>query len=130
MKSSHSILLLDSNEQSAMDIQRFLKVSPHTFVVSHAPDIQEGLNYLRNRKPDLVLLDAEMIKGTEFSSLRQFIGKENIPIIMLSESNLQDTKKQADTVGAADYLVKNKINLFHLQKSIANILKLSEAESK
>jgi nitrogen-specific signal transduction histidine kinase/DNA-binding NarL/FixJ family response regulator len=130
MNPAHSILLLDSNEQSALDIQRFLKVSPHTFVVSHASDIQEGINYLKSRKADLILLDAEMIKGNDFVSFRQTSGKDNIPIIILSDSNPQETKRQADTVGAADYLVKNKINLFHLQKSIANVLKLSEAESK
>ena len=28
----------------------------------------------------------------------------------------------AETAGAVDYLVKNKINLFHLQKTIAGVL--------
>ncbi len=130
MKNSHNILLLDGNEQSAMDIQRFLKVSPHTFIVSHASDVQDGLNYLKNRKPDLILLDADMIKQSDFSSFKQLSGKESVPIIILSDSNAQDTKKQADTIGAADYMVKNKINLFHLQKSITTVLKLTETESK
>ena len=31
---------------------------------------------------------------------------------------------------ANDYLVKNKINLFHLQKAILNTLKINETEAK
>lgn len=128
--SSHNILLLDSDEQSALDIQRFLKVSAYTFTVSHATNILEGINYLKSRKPDVVLLDATFAEGREFAPFKQFMAKENIPFILIAETGSNEAQKQADRSGAADYLVKNKINLFHLQKSIVNALKLSEAETK
>ncbi|MCX6199272.1 MAG: ATP-binding protein [Bacteroidetes bacterium] len=128
--SSHNILLLDGDEQSAIDIQRFLKVSAYTFTVSHASTLLEGVNYLKSRKPDVVLLDATFAEGREFAPFKQFMAKENVPFILLSETGNNETQKQAERSGAADYLVKNKINLFHLQKSIVNALKLSEAEAK
>ena len=130
MDTSRNILLLDSNEQSALDIQRFLKVSAYTFTVSHASDIAEGLNYLRSRKPDVVLLDADLMQQKDFAQFKQTISKENIPFILFAESGTSEAHRQAESSGAADYLVKNKINLFHLQKAIVNTLKLSEAATK
>src|SRR5688572_16652591 len=109
MENPRTILLFDSNEQSALDIQRFLKVSAFSFNISHATDIAEGLNYIRNRKPDLILLDADMVKQKDFSSFKLLNTKENIPVILLSETSMQDTQKNAEIAGATDYLVKNKI---------------------
>lgn len=130
MEGTRNILLLDSDEQSAGDIQRFLKVSAYAFTLSHASDIQEGINYVRNRKPDLILLDANMGTQKDFAALKQLTQKNSIPILLLSDSSPAETRRQAEQTGATDYVVKNKINLFHLQKSIANTLKLSETESK
>src|ERR1043165_538066 len=130
MESTRSILLLDSDEHSAQEIQRFLKVSAFAFSLSHASDIAEGLNYIKNRKPDLILLDARLMHQKDFALFKQFAQKENIPSILLSDSAGEETKKLAGIAGAADYLVKNKINLFHLQKTIANTLKISETEAK
>lgn len=130
MDRSRNILLLDSNEQSAQDIQRFLKVSAYAFSISHASDLSEGINYIKNRKPDLVLLDANLTTQKDFPGFTQLTHTNNVPVILLSEMSEYDARLQAERAGATDYLVKNKINLFHLQKSIANTLKLSEAEAR
>lgn len=130
MEGTRNILLLDSDEQSASDIQRFLKVSAYAFTLSHASDIEEGLNYVRHRKPDLILLDANLARQKNFAALKQLIQKNGVPVLLLSDSSPAETRKQAEQTGATDYVVKNKINLFYLQKSIANTLKLSETENK
>lgn len=130
MENNRNILLLDSDEQSAQEIQRFLKVSAYAFTLSHASSIPEGLNYLKNRKPDLILLDAELMKQKDFVAFKQLAQKENVPSILLAEAGGGETNKHAEQAGAVDFLVKNKINLFHLQKTIANALKLSETETK
>ncbi|MFN8286362.1 MAG: ATP-binding protein [Chitinophagales bacterium] len=130
MDKPKSILLLESDEQSAQDIQRFLKVSAYAFAISHATDITEGLNYLKNRKPELILLDAGLAVKKEFINFRNLAERDKIPTILLSENSAADAQKQAQASGATDYLVKNKINLFHLQKAIVNALRLNEAETK
>lgn len=130
MEGTHNILLLDGNEQSAQDIQRFLRVSAFTFSLSHASALDEGLNYLRARRPDLLLLDSTFIKQPGFDNLKQHLQKEHIPVVLLSDLNIEESRKSAEKAGASDYLVKNKINLFHLQKSIVSALKLNEAEAK
>ena len=130
MEGNHNLLLLEADEQSALDIQRFLKVSAYTFSVSHATDVQEGLNYLRTRKPDLVLLDAQLSKVKEYEAFKQVVAKEKIPVILLAQHSGIETRNEASAAGAQDYIVKNKINLFHLQKTILNTLKIAEAENK
>jgi len=130
MDTNHNILLLDADEQSALDIQRFLKVSAYTFGVNHATDIQEGLNYLQSRKPEIVLLDATLAKSDGFDGLHKLLVKDKIPVILLSSHSGAESKREAESVGASDYIVKNKINLFHLQKTILNTLKIKEAEIK
>ena len=115
MQGTRNILLLDHDEQSAQDIQRFLKVSAYAFTLSHASSVAEGLNYLKNRKPDLILLDADLLQQIDFAIFKQLMLKENIPSVLLSETGDEETTKQASQVGAVDFMVKNKINLFHLQ---------------
>ena len=130
MDAIRNILLLDSDAQSAQDIQRFLKVSAYAFTLSHASDAEEGINYLKNRKPDLILLDAALVNNTQFDQFKQLAQKQNIPSILLSDLTGAETKKHAELAGATDFLIKNKINLFHLQKTIANVLKLNETEHR
>ncbi len=130
MEFNHNILLLDADEQSAQDIQRFLKVSTYTFGVSHATDVQEGLNYIRNRRPDIILLDTRLADSNGFDAFKQQVSKEKIPVILLSGQTGTEPRHEAEAIGAHDYIVKNKINLFHLQKTILNTLKISEAETR
>ena len=130
MDSNHNILLLDGDEQSALDIQRFLKVSAYTFSINHAPDVQEGLDFLRSRKPDIVLLDSALTASKDFDALKQAVTKAKIPVILLSSQGAVGSKLEAEGAGATDYIIKNKINLFHLQKTILNTLRVSEAEAK
>lgn len=130
MQGTQNILLLDGNEQSAQDIQRFLKISAYTFALSHVASLQEGINYLKSRKPDLILLDAELLADKDFPTFKSLVQKDNVPSILMSDNSNTDISKQAGQAGAVEYLVKNKINLFHLQKTIANVLKLSETEAK
>ena len=129
MESNHNILLLDGDEQSALDIQRFLKVSAYTFGVSHVTHVPEALNYLRTRKPDIVLLDAQLANSPDFGALKQQLEKDKVPVILLSSNSGVESKKEAEAAGAQDYIVKNKINLFHLQKTILNTLKITEAQA-
>ena len=130
MDSNHNILLLDGDEQSALDIQRFLKVSAYTFGVNHAVEVHDGISYLRTRRPDIVLLDSQLVKSKDFEAFKQLVTKEKIPVILLSTNSGAESKREAETAGAYDYIIKNKINLFHLQKTILNTLKVSEAEVK
>lgn len=128
---SRSILLLDNDETSARDIQRFLKVSAFTFSVSHAGSVQDGADFLKNHQPDIVLLDAGFAELPGYPSVKKILNQYKAPVILLSEAvGGGELKQQAEKVGAVDYLTKNKVNLFNLQKIIINTLKLNETENR
>lgn len=130
MDTGKSILLIESDERSAHDVLRFLKVSAYSFSVSHASSSAEAINYLNSRKPDLVLLDAAIFTDKNYPQLNALLHRGNVPVVLLSDSAVSDARKQASSIGATDYIVKNKINLFHLQKTIVTALKINEAEEK
>lgn len=128
---SRSILLLDNDETSARDIQRFLKVSAFIFSVSHAGSVQDGADFLKNHQPDIVLLDAGFAELPGYPSVKKILNQYKAPVILLSEAvGGGELKQQAEKVGAVDYLTKNKVNLFNLQKIIINTLKLNETENR
>ena len=130
MDSARNILLLDGNEQSALEIQRFLKAGGHAFVVNHSTILKDGIASLRNGRPDLVLVDAQMTGATGFETFRHLLESNHIPVILLSESRGADMQRQAEMLHASDFMVKNKLNLFHLEKVILNTLKINDTETK
>ncbi|MBK7149326.1 MAG: response regulator [Bacteroidetes bacterium] len=130
MDTVKNILLVEGDERSAHDILRFLKVSGYMFSVSHVSDTADALNYLHTRRPDLVLLDSAITNHKEWSTLQSSFQRDNVPLVLLSDASPIEAQKHAGAVGATDFLVKNKINLFHLQKTIVTALKLTEAEEK
>lgn len=130
MANNRSILLLDANDKSAQDIQRFLKVSAFAFSLSHAAGVQEATDYLKNYQPDLVLLDAGFAEMPKYDSIRKTLDEHRIPVILLSEAIGAELRHQAEKAGAHDSMIKNKVNLFSLQKIIVNTLKLSETTTR
>jgi signal transduction histidine kinase/DNA-binding response OmpR family regulator len=123
------ILLLDEDGQSAEDIQRFLKVSAFTFSVTHTADVEEGINYLKNRRPDIILLDSQIMRRGNFELFKEQSKRQNIPVILLGDLNSSEARRETELAGAADYLAKDKINLFQLQKAILNTLKMNETQA-
>ena len=72
---------------------------------------QEAIDYLRDKSPpDVVLLDLKMPGKDGFEVLEWIRGQpalENLPVIVLSGSNLEMDKVRAKELGARDYFVKN-----------------------
>ncbi|MCW5907714.1 MAG: response regulator [Chitinophagales bacterium] len=130
MAQQRSILLLDTDEKSAQDIQRFLKVSAFAFGLSHAADTDDALSYLKNHQPNLILLDAGFAALPKYEEVRKIAEGYKIPVILLSETASPALKAQAEKAGADDFLLKNKVNLFSLQKIIVNTLKLNETTGR
>ena len=54
------ILLIEDNEHKKARIEKLLTQALIKPVLSFASSVQEGLKFLRNRKPDLILLDMSL----------------------------------------------------------------------
>ncbi len=84
------------------------------FEVNLKRDGQEGLSALRERKPDVMLLDIILPKISGFELMEMVRADpqiENTPIIIMSNLG-QDTDIQKGTsLGATEYYVKAKVSI-------------------
>jgi DNA-binding response OmpR family regulator len=85
------------------------KLKSRGFAVHCASDGEAALEMARDRRPDLIVLDA-MMPGIEgFEVLRRLAadpGTSGIPVIMLTARRLEADIVSALSLGARDYLVK------------------------
>lgn len=88
----------------------------------HGVDV---INYLGNEAPDIILLDMSLpgYDGLEILKwLRQKLGDENTPVIMLSAHATAQSKMLAQELGANDYVTK-PFNLHALTERIRVLTK-------
>ncbi|MHB8808005.1 MAG: response regulator transcription factor [Anaerolineaceae bacterium] len=101
---SYRILIVDDEP----DIRRFLRasLSNHQHEVLEAENGMKALSQVREKIPDLVILDLELpdMHGLEVTQrIREW---NQIPIIILSVHNSEREKIDALNAGADDYLTK------------------------
>jgi two-component system cell cycle response regulator len=102
-----TLLVIDDS----MDIHRLLDVRlrPEELVIYHAMSADEGLQKVRELKPDLVLLDVELPVRSGFEvcqTLKLDPALADIPVIFLTASTDIHTKVQGLELGAVDYVIK------------------------
>ncbi len=122
------------------DPQILKKVRPHLeklgYAVASAEDGTAALKLARSMHPDLVVLDINLlgakaarnhsIDGIEV--LRSLRDSGNVPIIMLSATNITAVKSMTLSIGADDYLAK-PFDVEELGARIEAILRRSGHES-
>src|SRR3954468_10599714 len=100
------ILVIEDNA----DTRRFLEAMlGKEFEIISAENAVVGIDYARNRQPDLILLDIMMpiLNGHDACSLLKKDEKtKRIPIIFLSAKNNINDITHGLTLGADDYIAK------------------------
>ena len=101
------LLVVDDNKVNRILLARSLEQQGH--VVETAENGKAGLEMLRNKPYDLVLLDIEMPEMDGFQVLEACLNDadlRNIPIIMTSSMDELDSVVKCIELGAEDYLNK------------------------
>ena|SRR3989338_9780238 len=99
------------------------KLSREGYDVSSARDGLEGLKMMREKKPDLILLDIIMPRmgGFEVMEEMQKDGElKKIPIIVVSNSGQPVEVDKAQALGAKDWLIKT---IFDPQEVLDKVVK-------
>ena len=95
------------------------------FMVLQAYDGEEGLNVLRQGKPDLILLDLIMPKMSGFEVL-QAISTDpelsSVPVMIASNLGQDSDIEKAKSLGAIDYYVKVRTSIDELAQIVKNIV--------
>lgn len=112
------ILIIEDERPMAKILS--LKLEQNDFVVDVAYDGEEGLQAVRDKDYDGIILDLVMPKTDGFAFLEEFsrMGKKT-PVIVVSNLGQQVDIKRAKELGVETYLVKSDVNL---NKIIAIIL--------
>lgn len=89
-------------------IIRFVRINldMEGFRVIEAHNGLEALDQVREKLPDIVLLDVMMPEMDGFETLRMIREVSSVPVIMLTVRNAEEDKVRGLDLGADDYIVK------------------------
>ena len=117
-----TVLLADDHTLVRAGIRALVEQLPAVTVIGEAKDGREALRIVREREPDLVLMDIAMpgLNGLEATARisREF---PRVRVIILSMYANDEYVRQAEIAGAAGYLVKRgaAAELEHAIKTVA-----------
>lgn len=100
------ILVVDDEATNLNLLNELLK---HTYHVSLASSGKHALSYLKNNKPDAIILDILMPDMDGYAVIKEIKNQEhlqNVPVIFLTGLDNRDNESVAFELGAVDYLIK------------------------
>lgn len=102
------------------------KFSQAGFKVIGAFDSEEGLKLAKKEKPDLILLDILLPKENGIAFLKKWKALpkvSSIPVVAFSNFDDPETKREAEELGAKEYLIKSNYEPKDIVKRVNNYLK-------
>ena len=114
------ILLVEDDLAEARLLQEVLKnFNTNRFNLFHVKRLQEALQHLKTVSCDVVLLDLTLPDSVGLDSLRAITQSvPSIPVVVLTNHNDDRLALEAVREGAQDYLIKRKINVEELVRSL------------
>ena len=113
-------ILIVEDDKSLRDMYE-IKMKKEGFITDTAADGEDGLKKIKEKKPDVVILDLITPKKNGFDVLAE-INKnkesQKPPVIVLSNLGLSDDIMLAKSLGAKEYLIKSNLLMKDLVKKI------------
>src|SRR6202171_3103603 len=103
-KSPRSILVVDDEPHLVRAVRMYLELQG--FTVFGAQSGEEALEAIRDRLPDLVVLDVMLPGMNGFDTLQEMRRVSNVPVIMLTSLAHEDQRVQGLAMGADGYVGK------------------------
>lgn len=101
------VLLIDKDEIMTRIMARQFEAAGYE--VDVAANGSEGLSKGKSLNPDVIILDIMLPDGDGISLLKELKGDEqtsSIPVIVLTNLQVEERAEEAKKAGSADYLVK------------------------
>lgn len=111
-KKKQRILLVEDNKITWYACQETLKREGYDVIV--AQDAPEAIKKLKEKKPDLILLDLILPHKSGFEVLeeiRQDESLKKVPVIILSNLGEEADIQRGKELGAVDYLLKANMSM-------------------
>jgi two-component system, OmpR family, KDP operon response regulator KdpE len=101
---ANTILVIDCEQQSRRFVSVGLKF--YGYSVCQAENGSAGLNAIAHIRPDLVILDPDLLDMSGIGVLQTIRSWSNVPVIVLSIQTEEDHKVHFLRSGADDYVIK------------------------
>lgn len=111
-KDKKFLILAVEDDVFIADVHR-KKLAKEGYEVVLATNGQEAMNFVKQRKPDLILLDLIMPVKDGFETLKELKADpelKGIKIIILSNLSQEEDKQKVIEMGAVDYMVKANVS--------------------
>ena len=113
------ILLIEDNPGDADLVKKALSKGGRHFTICHADRLSKGLDDLRERKFDVVLLDLSLPDSDGLEGLGKIHdAASELPIVMLTSLESDEVAMDALDEGAQDYLIKDRVTTEVLERTI------------
>ncbi len=130
-KKTIEILLFEDNLGDAGLLEEMLEDFNDLYSLENVETLDEGLNILKNRNFDVILLDLGLPDSDGIETLIEVNKKvSNTPIIVLTGLNNEEIGILAVKKGAQDYLIKKEIDSKLLTRSISYAIERKKSENK
>lgn len=124
------VLLIDDDEDDYILTKEIFHDIPHRekYQLNWVNNYEEGINAMLKSHYDIYLVDYRLGKYTGLDLLHEAI-KSNVsdPIIILTGKGDSKVDNEALQIGAADYLIKDQISPYTIERSIRYALKHTQA---
>ncbi|MBM3206474.1 MAG: response regulator [Candidatus Staskawiczbacteria bacterium] len=102
------------------------KLTSVGFSIIEASNGEDGIEKVKSKKPDLIILDLLLpnIDGFEvLSKVKTSSDTSSTPVIIVSNLGQQEDIEKGMKLGANDYLIKSQFDIESIVSKINNILK-------
>ena len=104
MEKGTTLLVVDDDVNLSSALRIYLERQGYNILCAH--DARAGLQFLYERRPDLVILDIMMPNMDGWEACRRIRELTSVPIIMLTARGQEEDKVTGLKLGADDYMVK------------------------
>lgn len=122
-----SVLLVEDSRPDAKFVRTLLR--PQAYDLAHVATLADAACELETKKFDVIVLDLSLPDAKGLESLESMRGRNlEIPIIILTGLNDDDTALLCVKLGAQDYIQKSEVNASFLERSIRYAIERHESE--
>jgi diguanylate cyclase (GGDEF)-like protein len=125
------ILLIEDDDLEAELISRELATLPRSRIdVDHATSLRGGIAQLTTHPYDVVLLDLSLPDGSGLGNLHRLnAAAPNVPVVILTNLDNEETALASLADGAQDYLIKRHITAELLRRALRYAVARQEADA-
>jgi len=122
MRGQTQVLIVEDHPIFRMGLKELINLEPDMTVCGEAEDVSSAQKLIRQREPDLIVLDLALKDSSGIDLIRQLRAeRQKIPILVLSMHDEALHAERCMLAGASGYIMKQEVSLSVI-KAIRKIL--------